>query len=78
MTSSPKDAPPTQEPPRQGWRAKLLPPLEDMDEDDSGEEPDSPLVRDGTPPPQLMDVNMVFTLPAEFKADSDTLEEAIA
>ena len=43
-----------------------------------GEEPDSPLVRDGTPPPQPMDANMVFTLPAEFKADSDTLEEAIA
>ena len=77
MTSRPIDAPPVEEPPRLGWRSRLLPPLDDMD-DDSGEEPDSPLVRDGTPPPQPMDVNMVFTLPAEFKANSDTLEEAIA
>jgi hypothetical protein len=34
---------------------------------------ESPLIKDGSPPPTSMDINMVFTLPAEFK---DVKEEA--
>ena len=51
---------------------------EDASEDDLGEEPKTPLIQDGTPPPQPMDINMVFILPAEFRASSDTVEKAIA
>jgi hypothetical protein len=28
---------------------------------------EAPLIKDGSPPPTSMDVNMVFTLPTEFK-----------
>jgi hypothetical protein len=32
------------------------------------------LIKDGSPPPTSMDINMVFTLPAEFKG----VEEEVA
>jgi hypothetical protein len=37
---------------------------DDMDLLDDDE---APLIRDGSPPPTSMDINMVFMLPAEFR-----------
>jgi hypothetical protein len=56
---------------KQEWRVKekastptLMAFDDDMDLLDSDE---SPLIKDGSPPPTGMDINMVFTLPAEFR-----------
>jgi hypothetical protein len=34
---------------------------------------ESPLIKDGSPPPTGMDINMVFTLPAEFRGDEEEI-----
>jgi hypothetical protein len=44
---------------------------DDMDLLDDDE---APLIKDGSPPPTSMNINMVFTLPAEFKG----VEEEVA
>jgi hypothetical protein len=58
-------------PMKQEWRAKektsvpvLIASDDDMDLLDNDE---SPLIKDGSPPPTGMDINMVFMLPAEFR-----------
>jgi hypothetical protein len=58
-------------PAKQEWRVKakantpaLTPSDDDMDLLDDDE---SPLIKDESPPPTGMDINMVFTLPAEFR-----------
>ena len=58
------------QPARKEWRVKRSstpPALIASDEVDLLDE-GSPLIRSGTPPPESMDINMVFTLPAEFKS----------
>jgi hypothetical protein len=58
-------------PKKQEWRVKekistpvLIASDDDMDLLDDDE---SPLIKDKSPPPTGMDINMVFTLPAEFR-----------
>jgi hypothetical protein len=80
MLTRPKTTLPAHRTHRQEWRAKnyaLPEDPEEVSEDDSGEEPKSPLIRDGSPLPQPMDISMVFTLLAEFKANSDSLDRAV-
>jgi hypothetical protein len=56
-------------PTKQEWRVKktrvlaLIASNNDMDHMDDDE---SPLIKDGSPPPTDMDINMVFTLPTKF------------
>jgi hypothetical protein len=63
---------------KQEWRVKeeidIPAPMisdDDMDLLDDGE---SPLIKDGCPLPTGMDINIVFTLPAEFRG----IEEEVA
>jgi hypothetical protein len=63
---------------KQEWRVKektSVPALIASDDDkDLLDDDESPLIKDGSPPPTTMDVNMVFTLSAEFRG----VEEEIA
>jgi hypothetical protein len=34
---------------------------------------ETPLIKDGSPPPTSMDINMVFTLPAEFRGAEEVV-----
>jgi hypothetical protein len=58
-------------PMKQEWRVKektSMPMLMDSDEDmDMLDDVEAPLIKDGSPPPTNMDINMVFMLSAEFK-----------
>jgi hypothetical protein len=36
---------------------------------------ESPLIKDGSPPPTGMDINMVFTLPAEFRGTKEEVAQ---
>ena len=76
----PSGAAPSDKKNRLEWRIKGKAPMDpdDVSEDDSGEEPKTPLLREDTPPPQPMDISMVFTLPAEFRANPSITERAIA
>jgi hypothetical protein len=63
---------------KQEWRVKekvkiLTPTTSDADMDLLNND-QSLLIKDGSPPPTSMDINMVFTLPAEFKG----VEEEVA
>jgi len=65
------------QPTKKEWRVKLASPPptltvsdDEIDQLDEG----SPLIKEGTPPPENMEINMVFTLPAEFRA----VEEEVA
>jgi hypothetical protein len=58
-------------PTKQEWRMKEkantpAPTTSDNDMDLLYDDED-PLIEDGSPPPNSMDINMVFTLPAEFR-----------
>jgi hypothetical protein len=44
----------------------------DMDLLDDDE---SPLIKDGSPPPSGMNINMVFTLPAEFRSAEEKVAQ---
>jgi hypothetical protein len=56
---------------KQEWRVKektSTPTLMASDDDmDLLDDDEAPLIKDGSSPPTGMDINMVFTLPAEFK-----------
>jgi hypothetical protein len=58
-------------PMKQEWRVKenidTPAPMTSDDDMDLLDDDDSPLIKDGSPPPTVMDINMVFMLPAEFK-----------
>jgi hypothetical protein len=64
---------------KQEWRMKektdapaLTAPDDDMDLLDDIE---SPLIKDGSPPPTDMDINMVFTLPVEFRGAKEEVAQ---
>jgi hypothetical protein len=63
---------------KQEWRVKEkidTPALMIFDDDmDLLDEEEDPLIKDGSPPPTGMDINMVFTLPTEFRG----IEEEVA
>jgi hypothetical protein len=56
---------------RQEWRVKekagVLPPTASDDDMDLLNDDETPLIKDGSPPPTDMDINIVFTLPTEFR-----------
>jgi hypothetical protein len=58
-------------PVKQEWRVKektITPMLTAFDDDmDLLDDDESPLIKDGSPPPIHIDINMVFTLPTEFR-----------
>jgi hypothetical protein len=58
-------------PTKQEWMMKeknSTPTLTTSDDDmDLLDDDESPLIKDGSPSPTGMDINMVFTLPAEFR-----------
>jgi hypothetical protein len=58
-------------PTKEEWRVKekdSTPTLMASDDDmDMLDDDESPLIKDGSPPPTGMDINMVFTIPAEFR-----------
>jgi hypothetical protein len=58
-------------PTKQEWRVKeksSVPALTDFDDDrDLLDDDESPLIKDGSPPPTDMDINMVLTLSTEFR-----------
>jgi hypothetical protein len=60
-------------PMKQEWRVKektstpTLTAYDDNDDMDLLDDDASPLIKDMTPPPTGMDINIVFTLPAEFR-----------
>jgi hypothetical protein len=63
---------------KQEWRVKekVDTPAHTTSDDDMDllDGDDAPLIKDGSPPPIGMDINMVFTLPAEFRG----IEEEVA
>jgi hypothetical protein len=65
-------------PMKQEWRVKekadIPAPTTSDDDMDLLYDDESPLIKDGSPPPIGMDINMVFTLPAKFRG----VEEEVA
>jgi hypothetical protein len=65
-------------PTKQEWRVKekvnTPAPMTSDNDMDLLDDDDSPLIKDGSPPPTGMDINMVFTLPSEFRG----IEEEVA
>jgi hypothetical protein len=64
---------------RQEWRVKekandLAPTTFDNDMDPLDDDED-PLIEDGSPPPTSMDINMVFTLSAEFRGAKEEVAQ---
>jgi hypothetical protein len=57
---------------KQEWRVKekvdTLAPMTSDDDMDLLDDDEAPLIKDGSPPPTGMEINMVFTLPAEFRS----------
>jgi hypothetical protein len=64
---------------KQEWRVKektITPPLTASDDDmDLLHDDESPLIKDGSPPPTDMDINMVFMLPVEFKGVEEEITQ---
>jgi hypothetical protein len=58
-------------PTKQEWRVKdkvdTPAPTTSDDDMDLLDDDEAPLIKDGSPPPTGMDINMVFTVPAEFR-----------
>jgi hypothetical protein len=56
---------------KQEWRVKekvnTPAPMTSDDDMDLLDDDEASLIKDGSPPPTSMDVNMVFTLPTEFR-----------
>jgi hypothetical protein len=65
-------------PTKQEWRVKekanTPAPMTSNDDMDLLDDDEAPLINDVSPPPTSMDINMVFTLPAEFRG----VEEEVA
>jgi hypothetical protein len=56
------------------WRVKKVDtpaPLTSDDDMDLLDDDETPLIKDGSPPPTGMDINMVFMLLAEFRSIED-------
>jgi hypothetical protein len=64
---------------KQEWRVKektSMPTLTASDDDmDLLDDDESPLIKDGSPPPIGMDINMVFTLQAEFRGAEEEVTQ---
>jgi hypothetical protein len=64
---------------KQEWRVKekanILAPMFFDDDMDLLDDDEAPLIKDGSPPPTSMDVNMVFTLPTEFRGAEEEVAQ---
>lgn len=62
---------------RREWRAKQVAASvqENSDEEHDLLECGSPVIRDGSPLPERMDINMVFTLPSEFRVVDEEIAQ---
>jgi hypothetical protein len=64
-------------PMKQEWRVKekanTPAPMTSDDDIDLLDNDESPLMKDGSPPPTDMDINMVFTLPVEFRGAEEEI-----
>jgi hypothetical protein len=60
---------------KQEWRVKAstLAPTTFDDDMDLLDNDEAPLIKDGSPPPTSMDINMVFMLPAEFRGSEENI-----
>jgi hypothetical protein len=67
---------------KQGWRVKQntsIPTLMVSDDDiDLLDDDESPLIKDGSPPPIGMDINMVLTLPTEFSSAEEVAQMCLS
>jgi hypothetical protein len=63
----------------QEWRVKekagIPAPTISDDDMDLLDDDESPLIKDGSPPPTGMDINMVFTLPAKFRGAEEEVAQ---
>jgi hypothetical protein len=66
-------------PTKQEWRVKEkanTPTLTTSDDDmDLLDDDESPLIKDGSPPPTGVDINMMFTLPTEFRGAEEEVAQ---
>jgi hypothetical protein len=66
-------------PTKQEWRVKekvnTHAPMTSDDNMDLLDDDEAPLIKDGSPPPTGMDVNMVFTLPAKFRGEEEEVAQ---
>jgi hypothetical protein len=66
-------------PTKQEWRVKEkanTPAPTTFDDDmDLLDDDDAPLIKDGSPPPTSMDINMVFMLPTEFRGAEEEVAQ---
>jgi hypothetical protein len=66
-------------PKKQEWRvqekANTPAPTTSDDDMDLLDDDEAPLIKYGSPPPTSMDVNMVFTLPAEFRGAEEEVAQ---
>jgi hypothetical protein len=64
---------------RQEWRVKektdIPAPTASDDDMDLLDDDESPLIKEGSPPPTGMDINMVFTMPAEFRGAEEEVTQ---
>jgi hypothetical protein len=62
---------------KQEWRVKekanTPTPTTSDDDMDLLDDDETPLIKDGSPPPTSMDINMVFTLPVEFRGAEEVV-----
>jgi hypothetical protein len=66
-------------PTKQEWRVKekasTLAPTTSDDDMDLLDDDEAPLIKDGSPPPTSVDINMVFTLPAKFRGAEEEVAQ---
>jgi hypothetical protein len=66
-------------PMKQEWRVKenanTPAPTTSDDDMDLLDDDEALLIKDGSPPPTSMDINMVFTLPAEFRGTEEEVAQ---
>jgi hypothetical protein len=66
-------------PMKQEWRVKekvnTLAPTISNDDMDMLDDDEALLIKDGSPPPTSMDINLVFTLPAKFKGAKEEIAQ---
>jgi hypothetical protein len=68
-------------PMKQEWRLRkpnTPAPTTSNDDMDQLDDDESPLIKDGSPPPTSMDINMVFTLPAKFRGVKEEVARCVS
>jgi hypothetical protein len=68
-------------PTKQEWRLKektdVTAPTASDDDMDLLDDVESPLIKDGSSPPTIMDINMVFMLPTEFRCAEEEVAQML-